>query len=100
MHASLNKLVLNFPHDQFKMLEDHFGKWPQSSVDQLKQKSSFHYCYIKPFEKQDEVELPPREKWTNGLQQYAVTVTEAEYAREVEVFELFNCRNNTPPRLL
>ncbi|XP_075259949.1 uncharacterized protein LOC142351664 [Convolutriloba macropyga] len=93
MHSSLDKLVQNLPHDQFKMLEDHFGKWPRSSVDQLKQKGSFPYCYIDSFEKLDEVELPPREKWTNSLQQYEVTVTEAEYARALEVFELFNCRN-------
>ena len=93
MHSSLDKLVQNLPHDQFKMLEDHFGKWPRSSVDQLKQKGSFPYCYIDSFEKLDEVELPPREKWTNSLQQYEVTVTEAEYARALEVFELFNGRN-------
>ena len=93
MHSSLDKLVQNLPHDQFKMLEDHFGKWPRSSVDQLKQKGSFPYCYIDSFEKLDEVELPPLEKWTNSLQQYEVTVTEAEYARALEVFELFNCRN-------
>ena len=28
MHSSLDKLVQNLPHDQFKMLEDQFGKWP------------------------------------------------------------------------
>ena len=65
----------------------------RSSVDQLKQKGSFPYCYIDSFEKLDEVELPTREKRTNSLQQYEVTATEAEYARAIEVFELFNCRN-------
>ena len=92
MHSSLDKLAQNLPHDQFMILEDHFWKEPRSSVDQSKQKCSFPYCYIDSSEKLDEVKLPPREKGTNGFQLCEVTVTEAELAWAIEVFELFNCR--------
>ena len=93
MKASLNKLVQNLPADQFTLLEQHFEMWPDSSVNMLKQKGSFPYCYIDNFEKLEETQLPPREFWTNSLQQYEVTVTEEEYERAIEVFNLFACRN-------
>ena len=93
MNASLDKLVQNLPADQFTLLEQHFEMWSDSSVNMLKQKGSFPYCYIDSFEKLEETQLPPRELWTNSLQQYEVTVTEEEYERAIEVFNLFACRN-------
>ena len=93
MNASLDKLVQNLPADQFTLLEQHFEMWPDSSVNMLKQKGSFPYCCIDNFEKLEETQLPPRELWTNSLQQYEVTVTEEEYERAIEVFNLFACRN-------
>ena len=93
MNTSLDRLVQNLPADQFNMLEQHFEKWPKSSVKLVKQKGSFLYCYIDNFEKLQEPQLPPRNLWSNSLQQYEVTVTEDEYARAVEVFNLFMCQN-------
>ena len=93
LNASLDKLVQNLPAGQFTLLEQHFEMWPESSVNMLKQKGSFPYCYIDNFEKLEETQLPPRELWTNSLQQYAVTVTEEEYERAIEVFNLFACQN-------
>ena len=93
MNTSLDRLVQNLPADQFNMLEQHFENWPESSVKLLKQKGSFPYCYIDNFEKLQELQLPPRNLWSNSLQQYEVTVTEDEYARAVEVFNLFKCQN-------
>ena len=69
MTASLVKLVQNLPPDQFSLLEQHFQEWPTSSVNLLKQKDSFPYCYVDSFEKLQETQLPPRDKWTNSLQQ-------------------------------
>ena len=93
MNTSLDKLDQNLPSDQFTLLEQHFQTWPESSTKLLKQKGCFPYCYIDSFEKLQETQLPPREKWTNSLQQFEVTVTEAENARAIEVFNLFQCQN-------
>ena len=92
MNASLDKLVQNLPPDQFSLLEQHFQEWPTSSVNLLKQKGSFPYCYVDSFEKLQETQLPPRDKWTNSLQQYEVTVSEDEYKRALQVFNLFSCQ--------
>ena len=59
----------------------------------LKQKGSIPYCFVDSFEKLQEAQLPPLNKWTNSLQQYEVTVSEEEYKRAIEVFNLFECRN-------
>ena len=96
MNTSLDNLVQNLPSDQFTLplLEQYFQTWPESSTKLLKQKGCFPYCYIDSFEKAlEEKQLPPREKWTNSLQQFEVTVTDAEYARAIEVFNLFRCQN-------
>ena len=93
MNTSFDSLVQNLLVDQFKLLEQHFKKWPESSVKLLKQKGSFPYCYIDNLEKLQELQPPPRTLWSNSLQQYEVTVTEDEYARAVEVFNLFKCQN-------
>ena len=93
MNTSLDNLVQNLPSDQFTLLEQYFQTWPESSTKLLKQKGCFPYCYIDSFEKLEEKQLPPREKWTNSLQQFEVTVTDAEYARAIEVFNLFRCQN-------
>ena len=92
MNASLDNLVQNLPSDQFTLLEQHFQAWP-TSVNLLKQKSSFPYCFVDSFEKLQEAQLPPLEKWTNSLQQYELTVSEDEYKRALEVFNLFKCQN-------
>ena len=76
MNTSLDKLVQNLPADQFTLLDQHFEMWPDSSVNMLKQKNSLPYCYIDNFEKLEKTQLPPREMWTNSLQQYEVTVTD------------------------
>ena len=83
----------NLPADQINLLEQFFEIWPESAVKLLKQKGSFPYCYIDIFEKLQEPQRPPRNLWSNSLQQYEVTVTEDEYARAVEVFKLFKCQN-------
>ena len=93
MNASLDKLVQNLSSDQFTLLEQHFQAWPTTSVNLLKQKGSFPYCFVDSFEKLQEAQLPPLEKWTNSLQQYEVTVSEDEYKRALEVFSLFKCQN-------
>ena len=93
MNASLDILVQNLPPDQFSLLEQHFQEWPTSSVNLLKQKGSFLYCYVDSFEKLQETQLPPRDKWTNSLQQYEVTVSEDEYKQALQVFNLFSCQN-------
>ena len=93
MNASLDEIVQNLPADQFTLLEEHFEMLSESSVNMLKQKGSFPYCYKDNFEKLEENQLPPREMWTNSLKQYAVTVTEEEYERGIEVFNLFACQN-------
>ena len=51
MNASLDKLVQNLPSDQFTLLEQHFQAWPTTSVNLLKQKGSFPYCFVDSFEK-------------------------------------------------
>ena len=91
MASSLDSLVQNLPSDQFTLLEHHFKDWPESSVQLLKQKEFFPYCYIDNFTKLKETTLPPREKWMNSLQQYQVSVTEDEYKHALEVFEKFQC---------
>ena len=93
MNASLDKLVQNLPSDQFTLLEQNFQAWPTTSVNLLKQKGSFPYCFVDSFEKLQEAQLLPLEKWTNSLQQYDVTVSEDEYKRALEVFSLFKCQN-------
>ena len=93
MNASLDKLVQNLPADQFTLLEQHFLSWPTRSVNLLKQKGSFPYCFVDSFEKLQDAQLPPLNKWRNSLQQYKVTVSEDEYKRAIEVFNLFECRN-------
>ena len=93
MNASLEMLVQNLPSDQFTLLEQHFQAWHTTSVNLLKQKGSFPYCFVDSFEKLQEAQLPPLEKWTNSLQQYEVTVSEDEYKRALEVFNLFKCQN-------
>ena len=60
----------------------------------MKQKGSFPYCYVDSFEKLQETQLPPRDKWTNSLQQYEVTVGEDEYKQALQVFNFFSCQNN------
>ena len=93
MNASLDKLVQNLPANQFTLLEQHFLSRPTKSVNLLKQKGSFPYCFVDSFEKLQEAQLLPLNKWTNSLQQYEVTVSEDEYKRAIEVFNLFECRN-------
>ena len=75
MASSWDSLAQNLPSDQFTLLEHHFKDWPESSVQMLKQKGFFPYCYIDNFTKLKETTLPPREKWMNSLQQYQVSVT-------------------------
>ena len=58
----------------------------------LKQKGHFPYNYIESFSKLGEARLPPREKWTNSLQQYDVSLTEDEYKHALTVFETFKCK--------
>ena len=91
-NTSLEKLVQKLPADQFTLLKQHFEMCPDSSVNMLKQKGSFPYCYIDNFENLEETQLPPCEMWTNSLQQYEVTVTDEEYERSIEVFNLFGCK--------
>ena len=91
MASSLDSLAQNLPSDQFTLLEHHFKDWPESSVQMLKRKGFFPYCYIDNFNKLKETALPPREKWMNSLQQYQVSVTEDEYKHSLEVFEKFQC---------
>ena len=89
MNASLDKLLHNLPPVQFSLLEQHFQELPTSSVNPLKQKGSFFYCYGDSFEKLQETQLPPRDKWTNSLQQYKVTASEDENKQTLQVFNLF-----------
>ena len=91
MASSLDSLAQNLPSDQFTLLEHHFKDWPESSVQMLKRKGFFPYCYIDSFNELKETKLPPREKWMNSLQQYRVSVTEDEYKHALEVFEKFQC---------
>ena len=93
MNASIDKMVQNLPSDQYTLLEQNFQAWPTTSVNLLKQKDSCSYCFVDSFEKLQETQLPPLEKWTNMLKQYEVTVSEDEYKRALEVFILFNCQN-------
>ena len=58
MNACLDKLVQNLPPDQFSLLEKHFQEWPTSSVNLLKQKGSFPYCYVDSFDKLQETVSP------------------------------------------
>ena len=51
MNASLDKLVQNLPSDQFTLLEQHLQAWPTTSVNLLKQKGSFPYCFVDSFKK-------------------------------------------------
>ena len=92
MHSSLDALVKNLPANEFIHLENYFSDWSKSSVDMLKQKGHFPYNYIESFSKLGEARLPPREKWTNSLQQYDVSVTEDEYKHALTVFETFKCK--------
>ena len=89
MALSLDYLAQNLPSDQFTLQEDHFKDWPEISVQMLKRKGFFLYCYLDNFNKLKETALPPREKWMNSLQQYRVSVTEDEYKHALEVFEKF-----------
>ena len=93
MNASLDKLVQNLIPDQLSLLERHFREWPNSSVNLLKQKVSFPYCYVDSFEKLQETQLPPRDKWTNSLQHYEVTMSADEYKQALQLFNLFSCQN-------
>ena len=90
MNTSLDKLVQNLPPDQLSLLEQPFQEWPTSSVNLLKQKGSFPYCYVDSFEKLSETQLPSQ---TNSLQQYEVTVSEDEYKQALQVLNLFSCQN-------
>ena len=92
MASSLDTLANNLPADEFSLLENYFKDWPESSVQMLKQKSFFPYNYIDSFPKLRETELPSREKWTNSLQQYQVSVTEDEYEHALRVFQAFKCK--------
>ena len=92
MPSSLDTLAKNLPANEFIHLENYFSDWPKSSVDMLKQKKHFPYNYIESFSKLGEARLPPREKWTNSLQQYDVSVTEDEYKHALTVFETFKCK--------
>ena len=74
------------------MLERYLKDWPESSLNTLKQKGFFPYNYIDIFPKLGETELPSREKWTNSLQQYQISVTEDEYKHVLKVFEAFKCK--------
>ena len=91
MASSIDSLAQNLPSDQFTVLEHHFKDWPESSVQMLKQKGFFSYCYIDNFRKLKKATLPPQEKWVNIIQQYRVSVTEDEYKHALEVFEKFQC---------
>ena len=92
MSSSLDTLANNLPADEFSLLENYFKDWPESSVQMLKQKGFFPYNYIDSFPKLRETELPLREKWTNSLQQYQVSVTEDEYEHALRVFQAFKCK--------
>ena len=92
MSSSLDTLANNLPADEFSLLENYFKDWPESSVQMLKQKGFFPYNYIDSFPKLRETELPSREKWTNSLQQYQVSVTEDEYEHALRVFQAFKCK--------
>ncbi|XP_075254812.1 uncharacterized protein LOC142346188 [Convolutriloba macropyga] len=92
MPSSLDALAKNLPANEFIHLEKYFSDWPKSSVEKLKQKRNFPYNYIESFSKLGEARLPPREKWTNSLQQYDVSVTEDDYKHALTVFETFKCK--------
>ena len=89
MASLLDSLAQKLPSDQFTLLEHHFRDRPENSVQMLKRKGFFPYCYIDNFNKLKETTLPARENWMNSLQQYRVRVTQDEDA--LEVFEKFQC---------
>ena len=67
MASSLDSLAQNLPSDQFTLLVHHFKDWPEISIQMLKRKGFFPYCYIDNFNELKETTLPPREKWMNAL---------------------------------
>ena len=55
MNSSLDKLVKNMSHEDFKYLVEEFGS---ENLELLKQKLSYPYEYINSFERFNEKKLP------------------------------------------
>ena len=57
MNTSLDKLVKNLSHEDFKYLVEEFGT---ESLELLKQKGAYPYEYMNSFERFKEKKLPDR----------------------------------------
>ena len=93
MNSSLDKLAHNLPATNFKLLNNWFRNWPESTVQLVRQKGFLPYSYIDSFEKYEEKELPPRILWKNSLKGGEISVTEEEYAHARKVYKAFNHAN-------
>ena len=91
MPSFLDSLAKNLSSEECKLLEQHFIRWPEIAVDNLKQKRFFLSGYIDNFDKLAESDLPPRSMWTNSLRQFEVAVSEERNEQAVDVFEIFQC---------
>lgn len=87
MSTSLEKLVDNLPHNQFKILNENIT----SHVSLLLKKGVYPYEYMSSFNKFEETELPPRSAFYSSLTDE--TVSAEEYAHAQAVWSTFNIGN-------
>ena len=92
MNSSLDELAGNLPVEKFIYHKNLFACRREEDKALFRQKGYFPCSYVDSHARYTEDQLPARDKWTNGLQKGAVSVSEKEHQHAWLVHTLFGCQ--------
>ena len=83
MSQSLDKLVSSLPKDKFIYTDLEFKDLENYQLELLKKRGVYPYSYMDSFDRFEETELPPINKFHNDLNNTDIGEDEYQHAQEV-----------------
>ena len=87
LSSSLGQLVANTPKEDLSFTRQRF---PASQFDLVTRKGVYPYEYMDSFDRFEETQLPPKEKFYSSLTDESIS--DSDYQHAQEVWTTFNCR--------
>ena len=87
LSSSLDRLVTNTPKEDLSFTRQRF---PASQFDLVTRKGVYPYEYMDSFDRFEETQLPPKEKFYSSLTDESIS--DSDYQHAQEVWTTFNCR--------